>query len=126
MKISVYSLLGLVLLILAGCGNKQMKENKNDIVGIWQKSADTNIAIEFTGEGDYYLRFNGKRVITADSKSLKYKYDSLSPGCNIKIFEDGKTDTTKGILMLMNSNSINFSLLDKDSILSTIDYTRKN
>jgi hypothetical protein len=126
MKNSIYLLFGFALSILMGCDRKQMNENanKNEIAGIWQNTADSHTAIEFTKDGEYYFRLSGKRVITCNSKVLKYFYDSLSNGSNLKICGDMKGDTSEGKLVFVNPDKIKFSLFHKDTIVSVAEYIR--
>jgi hypothetical protein len=124
MKKCIYLLFGVILSVLTSCDNKQMNVRKTEIVGIWQNSSDSNTAIEFTENGNYYFRLKGERMIPKDSKVLKYIYDSLSEGPNLKIYEDMAGDTTEGILEQINPNTLKFSLVVKDSIVSKVEYTR--
>jgi hypothetical protein len=76
-------LLGIVITIVLGCSNNQKNDDDKAIVGIWQNTTNPASAIEFTKEGDYYIRMNGERLLLSDSIIEKYKYDPLSTENNL-------------------------------------------
>jgi hypothetical protein len=125
MKISIYVFLVLTLFIFGGCQQKPSSKNNSDLVGIWQNKTVAKSAIEFTENGEYYLRIEGKRLIVKspiDSTAQQYIYDSISDGINLKIFSKINGDTTKGKLVFLDSNKIKISLINADTILSETEF----
>jgi len=127
MKNSIYLFLVLTVFLIGGCNQKPSSEFISDLVGIWQNKTVATSAIEFTKNGEYYLRMNGKRLIVMspiDSTAQQFIYDSLSNDINLKIFSKINGDTTKGKLVFLDSNKIKISLINADTVLSETEFFR--
>jgi len=127
MKNLIYVLLVSIVFVQVGCKEKRSNENKSSLVGIWQNKTVATSAIEFTENGEYYLRLNGKRLIIMspiDSAAQQFRYDSLSKGINLKIFAKINSDTTKEKLVFLNPDRIKISLINADTILSESEFFR--
>jgi len=124
MKISIYLLSGLIIAIIFGCSNNQKSNAKNDIVGIWQNTTTPNAAIEFTSDGEYYLRMNGERLLTDDSIVEKYSYEPLSKENNLIIYGNTKTSNTQAKLVIISAERIKISLVHQGKIVSQADFTK--
>jgi len=124
MKISKYVLLSIVITIIHGCGNNQKNDANKAIVGIWQNTTTPNAAIEFTSDGEYYLRLNGERLLTDDSIVEKFSYDPLSKENNLIIYGNIKTSTTQAKLVIITPERIKISLVHQGTIVSEADFTK--
>ncbi len=124
MKSLFYVLLGFVFFIQIGCDNKQQNENNKDIIGIWQNTSQPMSSIEFTENGYYYLRIDGKRLVNTDTIRFKYIYNSSLKEKNLKIFDSLKCDTMVGKLVVINPNRIKFSIINKDKVVSESEFTK--
>jgi uncharacterized lipoprotein NlpE involved in copper resistance len=126
MKISTYLLLGFVITILVGCNNKQKNNDNTVILGIWQNTTNPDASIEFTREGNYYLRFKGERILPDDSIAEKYSYDPLSKENNLRIFGNVKAGNTAGNLVVISPERIKISLVSQGTIVSEAEFTKVN
>jgi hypothetical protein len=126
MKISNYILLVFIITILAGCSSNQTNEDNKTIVGIWQNTTNPKASIEFTKEGNYYLRIDGERILSDDSTTDKYSYNSSSKANNLKIFNSVKAGNTEGKLVILNPDRIKISLVSKGTIVSEAEFTKVN
>lgn len=124
MKISHYLLLGFVIAIMTGCSSNQKHDTNKAIVGIWQNTTTPNAAIEFTSDGEYYLRLNGDRLLTDDSIVEKFSYDPLSKENNLIIYGNTKTSTTQAKLVIITPERIKISLVHQGKIVSEADFTK--
>ncbi|MDO9257119.1 MAG: hypothetical protein Q7U54_16485 [Bacteroidales bacterium] len=124
MKISFYLLSGLFLTILVGCSNNQKKDDNKAIIGIWQNTTTPNAAVEFTREGDYYLRINGERLSIDDTIKDKYSYDPLAEGNNLIIYGNPKAGNTQSKLVVISPERIKISLVSQGSIVSEAEFTK--
>lgn len=124
MKNFHFLLLGFIFTILVGCSNNQKKDSNKAIVGIWQNTTNSNAAIEFTKEGDYYLRIKGERILTDDSLVEKYSYDPLSKGNNLIIYGNSKMNNTQARLVVIKPGQIKISLINQGSVVSEAEFTR--
>ncbi len=124
MKISFPLALVLIITILAGCSSKQTKNDNQSIIGIWQNSTNPKAAIEFTKEGNYYLRIDGERILSDDSTTDKYAYNALSKENNLKIFNSLKVGNTEGKLVILSSERIKISLVNQGTIVSEAEFTK--
>jgi len=124
MKNSFILLLCFVFFIQIGCNKKQKNEKSKDIIGIWQNSSHPNSAIEFTENGEYFVRIDGKRLMTSDSIMDKYIYDLSLGEKNLKIFRNSKSDTAIGKLLVLNPDRIRISLIHSDTIISESEFTK--
>jgi len=117
-------LLCFVFFIQIGCDKKQKNEKSKDIIGIWQNTSHQNSAVEFTENGEYFVRIDGKRLMTSDSIKDKYIYDLSLGENNLKIFRNSKSDTTIGKLLVLNPDRIKISLIHSDTIVSESEFTK--
>ena len=125
MKNLNYIFLGLAITILAGCNNKQTKEDSNKaIIGIWQNTSNTIAEIEFTNEGTYYLRMNGERIMDNDSTIIKYSYDPLSEGNNLIIYGNPKAGDVQATLVIISPERIKISMITKGKVISDAEFTK--
>lgn len=124
MKNSHYLLLGLLFPILVGCSNNQMKDNNNSIVGIWQNTTNPNTSIEFTKDGDYYLRINGERILTNDSTVEKYTYYPQSKENNLVIYGNAEMNNTQARLVVINPEQIKISLVHQGTVVSEAEFSK--
>lgn len=124
MKISLFVLSGLFFTILVGCDNNQKKDNNKAIVGIWQNITNPDSAIEFTKEGDYYLRLNGERLLINDSIIEKYSYDPVSEENNLIIYGNQRAGDTQAKLVIINPERIKIALLHQGTIVSEAEFTK--
>jgi hypothetical protein len=125
MKNSIYLLLVLVVFVLVGCTSKPRNYKDTQLAGIWQNANNASIAVEFTKNGDYHLRFQGERISatsTGETVIEKFTYDTLSSSPNLKIFDSKKSDTTRGELVFINPNRIKISILFHDTIVSEAEF----
>lgn len=125
MKISNFLVLGFILVIMAGCSSKQKYDANKAIVGIWQNTTNPGAAIEFTKEGDYYLRMDGERLLTGDSIVEKYSYDPLSEENNLIIYGNSKMNATQAKLVIINPERIKISLVHQETIVSEAEFTKE-
>ena len=124
MKNSFYLLLCFVFFLQIGCVKKQKNEKSKDIIGIWQNTSYPNNAIEFTEDGEYFVRIGGKRLITSDSIKDKYTYDLSLEDKNLKIFRNSKSDTSIGKLVIINADRIKISLIHSDTVVSESEFIK--
>ncbi len=125
MKNLNYLFLGIAITILAGCNNKQNKEDNNKaITGIWQNTTNPNAAIEFTSGGVYYLRMNGERLLENDSTITKYSYDPLSEENNLIIYGNPKAGDSQAKLVIISPERIKISLVSQGSVVSEAEFTK--
>lgn len=124
MKISNYFLLVFSITILLGCNNKPTIDDNKAIVGIWQNMTNPKAAIEFTKEGNYYLRIDGERILSDDSTTDKYTYNALSTENNLKIFNSVKAGNTEGKLMIISPERIKISLISQATFVSEAEFTK--
>jgi hypothetical protein len=124
MKISNLLLFGFFIAILAGCNNKQAKVDKSAIIGIWQNTTTPNAAIEFTREGEYYLRINGERLLIDDTIKDKYSYDPLAEGNNLIIYGNPRAGNTQSKLVVISPDRIKISLVSRGTIVSVAEFTK--
>ena len=113
-----------MIAIIFGCSNNQKSNDKNNIVGIWQNTTTPNAAIEFTSDGEYYLRLNGERLLNDDSMVEKFSYDPLSEGNNLIIYGNTKISTTQAKLVIISPERIKISLIHQGTIVSEADFTK--
>jgi len=126
MKISNYFLLVFIITILIGCHNKPTNEDNKAIFGIWQNTTNPKAAIEFTRDGNYYLRIDGERILSDDSTVDKYTYNALSKENNLTIFNSVKSGNTDGKLIIISPERIKISLVSKGTIVSEAEFTKVN
>lgn len=124
MKISNYVLFSLFIAILFGCNSKQTKVDKKAIIGIWQNTTTPNAAIEFTREGDYYLRINGERLLIDDTIKDNYSYDPAAEGNNLIIYGNPKAGNTESKLVIISPERIKISLVSQGTIVSEAEFTK--
>lgn len=124
MKISFFVSLGFALSILVGCSNNQKNNDTKAIVGIWQNTTNPDASIEFTINGNYYLRMNGKRLLVDDSTTEKYSYDPLSKGNNLIIYGNPKAGNTQAKLLIINPKQIKISLFSQGTHVSEAEFTK--
>lgn len=94
------------------------------IAGIWQNTSNPNTAIEFTEEGNYYLRINGERLIIDDSTAEKYSYNPLSTGNNLIIYGKSKAGNTQSKLVILNPGHIKISVFSQGNIVTEAEFTK--
>jgi hypothetical protein len=123
MKKLFYLLLCFVCFIQVGCNKKQKNEKNKDIIGIWQNTAQPNSAIEFTENGEYFVRIDGKRLYTSDSINVKYIYDVSLGEKNLKLFTKSN-DTTIHKLLVINPDRIKLSLIHNDTVVTETEFTK--
>lgn len=119
-----YLLLGFIITIMVGCNNKQSQNTNKAIIGIWQNTTNANTAIEFTNDGNYYLRLNGERLLIDDTIADKYSYDPLSKGNNLIIYGNPKTGNTQSKLVIISPERIKISLISQEKIVSEAEFTK--
>ena len=124
MKFSNYLLFGFLSVILLRCNTKQTKVDKTAIIGIWQNTTTPNAAIEFTRDGDYYLRINGERLLIEDTIKDMYSYDPLAEGNNLIIYGNPKAGNTQSKLVIINPERIKISLVSNGTIVSEAEFTK--
>ena len=124
MKNSFILLLCFVFFIQIGCSKKQKNEKSKDIIGIWQNTSHPNSAVEFTENGEYFVRIDGKRLMTSDSMKPKYIYDLSLGEKNLKIFHISKNDTSIGKILFINPDRIKLSLIHSDTVVSESEFTK--
>ena len=125
MKILNYLFLSLVIIFLASCNNNKPSGTDNKaIVGIWQNTSNPNSAIEFTKDGNYYLRINGERLLIDDSTVEKYSYNPLSTENNLIIYGNPKAGNTQSKLVIINPGHIKISLFSQGTIVSEAEFTK--
>jgi hypothetical protein len=124
MKNLFFLLLCFVFFIQIGCDKKQKNEKSKDIIGIWQNTSQPNSAVEFTENGDYYVRIDSKRLMIFDSIKDKYIYDLSLGERNLKIFRISKNDTSIGKLLVINPDRIKISLIHSDTVVSESEFTK--
>jgi len=124
MKISKFLLVGLIVALMAGCANKQTKVDKSAIFGIWQNTTTPNAAIEFTPEGEYYLRINGERLLVDDTIRDMYSYNPLAEGNNLIIYGNPRAGNTQSKLVIINPERIKISLVSQGIIVSEAEFTK--
>jgi len=124
MKISFYLLLSLLFTILVGCDHNIKKDNNKAIVGIWQNTSNPGSAIEFTKDGDYYLRLNGERLLISDSTIERYSYDPVSEENNLIIYGNQRAGETQAKLVLINPERIKIALLHQGTTVSEAEFTK--
>jgi hypothetical protein len=124
MKYSHLVLFSICISILISCGNNPKKSDSKAIVGIWQNTTNPNAAIEFTMDGEYYLRLNGARLLPNDSTVEKYSYDPLSEGNNLIIYGNPRTSNTQAKIKFMKSEQMKISLVSQGKIISEANFTK--
>jgi hypothetical protein len=124
MKNLNYLLSGFVIIILVGCNNNQTHNNNQAIVGIWQNTATANTAIEFTKDGNYYLRLNGERLLIDDSLVEKYSYDPISEGNNLIIYGNPKAGNTQSKLVVITPVRIKISMVSHGITTSEAEFSK--
>lgn len=127
MKNSIYALLFLILIMLGGCNKHPGSEKNADLVGIWQNKTDTTSAIEFTKNGEYYVRIAGERLVTMspiDSTPKQYIYDATSNDVNLKLFSKINSDTVKVKLVFLDSDKIKILLINTDTAFTETEFIR--
>ena len=124
MKILNSVLLSLLILILFGCENKQAISYNSAIIGIWQNTANWDASVEFTGDGEYYIRIRGKRILNNDSIAEKYSYNSLSNGNNLIIYGNPRAGNALGELVVISPGKIKISLVNQGTIVSEAEFTK--
>jgi len=124
MKVSHYFLLSLVIALLAGCSNNQKNADNKAIIGIWQNTTNPENAIEFTRDGDYYIRMNGERLLTDDSIIEKYSFNPLSRENNLIIYGNPKAGNTQARLVVINTEQIKISLVHQGTVVSEAEFTK--
>jgi len=124
MKFLNYFLASLVITFLAGCSNNQKNNDSKAIVGIWQNTSNPDASIEFTSEGEYFLRFHGERILTNDSLVEKYSYNSLSNENNLIIYGNPRAGNTQGKLVVIKPGRIKISLVHQGTIVSEAEFTK--
>lgn len=124
MKTSLFILLGFVIPFMVGCNNNPTKDSNNAIVGIWQNTSNPGSAIEFTNDGNYYLRLNGERLLISDSIIEKYSYDPVSEENNLIIYGNQRAGYTQAKLVLINPERIKIAVLHQGNIVSEAEFTK--
>ena len=124
MKISRYLVLSVLITFLVGCSNDHKKVDNSAIIGIWQNTTTPNAAIEFTKDGEYFLRMNGERLYANDSIVDKYSYDPLSKENNLIIYGNSKTNNTQAKLVIINPGRIKISLVNMGTVVSEAEFTK--
>lgn len=124
MKISHYLFLSVLITFLAACASDQKKADSKAIIGVWQNTSTPNAAIEFTEDGEYFLRLNDERLLTNDSTVEKYSYDPLSDENNLIIYGNTKMNTTQAKLVVIDPERIKISLIHQGSIVSEAEFTK--
>lgn len=109
---------------MSACSNNQKSDANSGIVGIWQNTTTPNAAIEFTIDGEYYLRMNGERLLTDDSIVEKFSYDPISKENNLIIYGNSKMNTTQAKLIFIDPEHIKISLANQGTIISEADFTK--
>lgn len=117
-------IVGFAFAILVGCSSNQKNYENKAIVGIWQNSSNPDASIEFTSNGDYYLRMNGERLFDNDSTIEKYSYDPISNGNNLIIYGNPKVGATQAKLMIINAGQIKISLFNQGTVVSEAEFTK--
>jgi len=112
------------MLSLLGCQNKQTVTGNTAIVGIWQNTANPDASIEFTGDGEYYIRIRGKRILNNDSIAEKYSYNSLSNGNNLIIYGNPRAGNALGELVAISPGKIKISLVNQGTFISEAEFTK--
>lgn len=124
MKNSFVLLLCLVFFIQIGCTTNQKNEKSKEIIGIWQNASHPKNAVEFTENGEYFVRIDGKRFLASDSIKDKYIYDLSLGEKNLKIFHNSTDYTTIGKLLVLSPDRIKISLIHSDTIVSETEFTK--
>lgn len=127
MKNSIYVLLCLTLITLAGCKQHTDSVKNADLVGIWQNKTDTTSAIEFTKSGEYYVRIAGERLVTMsplDSTPKQYIFDAASNGVNLMLFPKINGDTIKAKLVFLDTDKIKILVMNPATDLPETEFIR--
>jgi hypothetical protein len=98
--------------------------DKSAIFGIWQNTTTPNAAIEFTPEGEYYLRINGERLLVDDTIRDMYSYNPLAEGNNLIIYGNPRAGNTQSKLVIINPERIKISLVSQGIIVSEAEFTK--
>lgn len=124
MKFSNYLIFGFVIAVMIGCNNEKKNEDNKAIIGIWQNTTNPDASIEFTKDGEYFIRFNGERILNNDSVAEKYSYNSISNGNNLIIYGNPRADNTQGRLVVIAPGRIKISLVHQGTIVSEAEFTK--